>query len=338
MLIDKSRTYNFQLTALWAFVEVTLGGMLHALRIPLTGVVVGGTAVAIVCIMGRYSKNPWRDIMNATGLVLLVKAGASPHSPPPAYIAVAFQGFLGAVTFQFFRFSRLAVVLFAFLAMLESAFQKLILMTLLYGKSLWTAIDVFVESVLESFRISAETSGSDWLIGIYVGIYAIWGLYLGIRMSNFDVRAKNYIQIWNQKHRLSVDSNAAGAWRTPRNRNLFWLVYLAIILVMSLILVTLGDDKYDLFYVVFRSMSAIFLVFWVINPLFSYWVRKKSKSTTLKYQIQEISNQFAFFQHDYYTALKIVGGYSWNAFRFFKAMELLIAVTMQRENEIIDNE
>ena len=211
-------------------------------------------------------------------------------------------------------------------------------MTLLYGKSLWTAIDVFVESVLESFRISAETSGSDWLIAIYVGIYAIWGLYLGIRMSNFDVRAKNYIQIWNQKHRLSVDSNAAGAWRTPRNRNLFWLVYLAIILVMSLILVTLGDDKYDLFYVVFRSMSAIFLVFWVINPMFSYWVRKKSKSTTLKYQIQEISNQFAFFQHDYYTALKIVGGYSWNAFRFFKAMELLIAVTMQRENEIIDNE
>ena len=107
---------------------------------------------------------------------------------------------------------------------------------------------------------------------------------------------------------------------------------------MLLTLITLGNDKYDLFYVVFRSMSAIFLVFWVINPLFSYWVRKKSKSTSLKHQIQEISNRFVFFQQDYYAALKIISGHSWNAFRYFKAMELLIAITMKSDNEDLEND
>ena len=47
----KNQSYLFKLTALWAFVEVALGGMLHALRVPLTGVVVGGTAVAIISFL-----------------------------------------------------------------------------------------------------------------------------------------------------------------------------------------------------------------------------------------------------------------------------------------------
>ena len=60
MLTHQKVSYTFQLTALWAFVEVTLGGMLHALRVPLTGVVVGGTAVAIISIMGQNAQNPWK--------------------------------------------------------------------------------------------------------------------------------------------------------------------------------------------------------------------------------------------------------------------------------------
>ena len=328
----KNQSYLFKLTALWAFVEVALGGMLHALRVPLTGVVVGGTAVAIISLMGRYSPKPFKDIIAATGLVLLVKAGASPHSPLPAYLAVGFQGLLGAWVFQFLKYSRITVVLFSLIAMLESGFQKLILLTVLYGKSLWDSFDVFFESVLKSFQMQSETSGSSWIVGLYIGVYFFWGLYLGVRLFSFDQRAENYVSQWKESEGVALNAVESTFWRVSRNRNLFWLVYLFVLIMMSLVLIILGDNKYDLFYVVFRSMSAIFLVFWVVNPLFTYWVKRKSSSISLQSQIQEISDQFAFLQRDYFKALQIIQGKTWHPFRYFKAMEMLISIHIFREN------
>ncbi len=309
--------FIFQLTALWAFVEVALGGVLHALRIPFTGVVIGGTAVAIISIIGQNSQRPWRDIMSATGLVLMVKAGASPHAPLPAYIAVAFQGLLGALIFQWFRFYRISVVLFALLAMLESGLQKLLLLTLFYGKSLWVALDVFIESVLKSFHLQSDTTGSQLIVVIYISIYAFWGLYLGIRLATFSKRADAYVKLWKASPVLEISSNLSSVWNVKRNRNLFWLIYLAIILVMCFVLISFGKQKYDLFYVVFRSMAAIFVVFWIVNPLFSYWIKRKANSGSIKLQIQAISNQFVFLQNDYFRALQIIGGPRWQPVTVF---------------------
>lgn len=327
--------FLFQLTALWAFVEVTLGGVLHALRIPLTGVVIGGTAVAIISIIGQYSERPWRDIISATGLVLLVKAGASPHAPLPAYLAVAFQGVLGAFIFQCFRFNHVSVVVFALFAMLESGLQKLLLMTLLYGKSLWVAFDVFIESVLKSFHLQSDTTGSQLIVGIYIGIYAFWGVYLGIRLATFSQRAGVYVQRWKASSVLEISTDLTSAWNLKRNRNVFWFIYFGIILLMCFVLIGFGEQKYDLFYVVFRSMAAIFVVFWIVNPLFSYWIKKKANSGSVKLQIQAISNQFVFLQNDYFRALQIVGGRAWHPLRYFRAMEMLIAVTLVKDDKII---
>jgi hypothetical protein len=329
--------FIFQLTALWAFVEVTLGGVLHALRIPFTGVVIGGTAVAIISIIGQNSQRPWRDIISATGLVLMVKAGASPHAPLPAYIAVAFQGLLGALVFQWFRFCRISVVLFALLAMLESGLQKLLLLTLLYGKSLWVAFDVFIESVLKSLHLQSDTTGSHWIVGIYIGIYAFWGLYLGFRLATFSKRADAYVQRWKTSPMLEITDHLTSVWHVKRNRNVFWLIYLAIILLMCFVLIYFGEQKYDLFYVVFRSMAAIFVVFWIVNPLFSYWIKKKSNTGSVQSQIQAISNQFVFLQNDYFRALQIIGGPTWQPLRYFRAMEMLIAVTLVKDYETTPN-
>lgn len=329
---EKNASFIFQLTALWAFVEVTLGGMLHALRVPFTGVVVGGTAVAIIGIMGLYSISPWQDILKATGLVILVKAGASPHAPLPAFVAVGFQGVLGAFIFQVFRFSTSSVIVFAVFSMLESALQKLILMTILYGKSLWDALDVFIEAVLKSVRFSSDTQGSYWIVGIYVSIYLIWGIYLGLRMATFLRRKEVYMALWNSSGPQEKPYLIETSVKVAHNRNLFWFVYLLILILVSVILIMLGDSQQDIFYMVFRSMSAIFLVFWVVNPFFSYWMKKKSSDSNLKIQIQQISNQFAFLQQEYLRALQLVGGYSWMPLRYFRAMELLIAVKISQEN------
>ncbi len=43
-----------KLILLWAFSESALGGMLHALRIPLTGLFVGGSAVIFISLIAHY--------------------------------------------------------------------------------------------------------------------------------------------------------------------------------------------------------------------------------------------------------------------------------------------
>jgi hypothetical protein len=54
-------------------------------------------------------------------------------------------------------------------------------------------------------------------------------------------------------------------------------------------------------------------------------------------QIQAISNQFVFLQNDYFRALQIIGGPTWQPLRYFRAMEMLIAVTLVKDYETTPN-
>ncbi|MCB0574936.1 MAG: hypothetical protein KDC61_10270, partial [Saprospiraceae bacterium] len=77
-----------RLTALWAFSESALGGVMHALKIPFTGLLVGGFAVLSIGMIAHVSHRRAGAVLRATMLVVLVKAVVSPHSPPTAYLAV----------------------------------------------------------------------------------------------------------------------------------------------------------------------------------------------------------------------------------------------------------
>ena len=91
--------------------EAALGGILHAFRIPFTGLFIGSSAVIFISLIGFYSDNR-KEIMKAMFIVLLVKAAISPHTPPLAYIAVSMQGLLGSVLFytkRFYKFSAISL-------------------------------------------------------------------------------------------------------------------------------------------------------------------------------------------------------------------------------------
>jgi hypothetical protein len=84
---------------LWALSESGLGGMMFALKIPFTGFFVGGFAVVMLGLIAHFSYSNYKKTVEATVIVLLVKATVNPHLPPPAYLAVAFQGFSAALLF-----------------------------------------------------------------------------------------------------------------------------------------------------------------------------------------------------------------------------------------------
>lgn len=171
-----------RLTALWALNEAGLGGLMHLFRSPFTGIFVGGAAILLISMIAHVAKKPGPAILRALVLVLIIKAAVSPHSPLPAYLAVGFQGLMGALLFSALPSFRLAALLLGALGLLEAALQKLLVLTVLFGMPLWESIDAFFNYVLEKFGLlagGAGVQGSLWLIGLYIGLYLASGLLIG---------------------------------------------------------------------------------------------------------------------------------------------------------------
>lgn len=169
-----------KLTALWALNEAGLGGMIHAFKIPFTGIVVGSTAVILIALIAFFAERKSKAILKATVIVLLIKAVASPHTPLPAYVAVAFQGLAGSLLFGFLPSRRFAALLLGLLALWQGAVQKLVVMTLLYGAPLWESVDAVGRWILERMGGgSGALSPTGWFLVFYLGYYTLGGLVTG---------------------------------------------------------------------------------------------------------------------------------------------------------------
>ncbi|MBJ7428659.1 MAG: hypothetical protein JHD28_06865, partial [Bacteroidia bacterium] len=60
----------YKLTALWAFAECSLGGLMHLFKIPFTGFFVGGFAVIIIGLIAHFSNQNFKTILQSTILVI----------------------------------------------------------------------------------------------------------------------------------------------------------------------------------------------------------------------------------------------------------------------------
>lgn len=273
-----------RLTALWALNESGLGGLMFALKIPLTGIFVGGFAVLLIALIAFYSNNDGRKVLRALVLVLIVKATASPHSPFPAYLAVAFQGLAGALLFTLIRNFRIAAVLLAVVAMAESALQKLILLTLVYGKSVWQALDKLYDGIAREFSLQAQVSASRWVIAAYLLFYIVWGVIVGAFAGGLPAKIETYaseaLRLFREREPESVKLPAA----KRRRRLRFGLLGLAGMLLFILLTFAFGGQEggSKLLFILLRSIAAILLLFFVAGPLFrfllQYWLKTRSGS------------------------------------------------------------
>ena len=177
--LDRPRAVE-RLTALWALNEAGLGGLIHAMRVPFTGIVVGSTAVVLIALIAFFAERKAKAILKATVIVLLIKAAASPHTPLPAYASVSFQGLAGALLFGLLPSVRLGALGLGLLALWQGAVQKLLVMTILYGKSLWESVDAVGRWILEKMGSGpGELSPTGWFLVVYLGYYTLAGLITG---------------------------------------------------------------------------------------------------------------------------------------------------------------
>ncbi len=172
--------------------EAAFGGVLHALHIPLTGLFIGSSAVIFISLIGYYSENK-KDIAKSVLIVLLVKAGVSPYTPPAAYFAVSLQGLIGTILFFSKRFYNVSAVIFGILVLSLSSIQKVIVMTLVYGKNLWDSIDQFGTFVTAQLPFLGKIERVSFLIiGVYSGVHLFAGLFFGVIASRLPRWIERY--------------------------------------------------------------------------------------------------------------------------------------------------
>jgi len=271
----------FRITALWAFSECALGGIMHALKLPFTGFFVGGFAVLCIGLLAHVSQRSAQVILRATLLVILAKAIVSPQSPPTAYLAVAFQGLSGALILGYVRPFAAAAYLFGFLALLESALQKILVLLLFFGKPLFEALDVFFQSVLKNFGLDSQISWVTVVVCGYVGLYAVWGLVLGhwiLRLpSQLENKRAEYadIQFAEPQPEEAEIKKKKRPWLFPT----LVLAFVAVVFVFS------GDKAVGAqraLYAVLRSIAVLLAWFYLVQPLvmwvFQRWAKKKSEA------------------------------------------------------------
>lgn len=282
-----------KLTALWAFAECSLGGIMHLFKLPFTGFFVGGFAILMIGLISYFSSQNFKIVMQATILVILVKAGVSPHSPPAAYFAVMFQGLIGATLFSIFSFNKITAWLFGAIAMIESSMQLIVSKTLFYGMDFWKALDLFFINIVNELGIDSAISFSNWFVIIYIFLYIVWGVILGNWLYNIPFQLSYK---WNEiKYKLPNIKTG----ELPQNKFSFgkikWIGIIGTLLFITLVLLANGEQLKNTTFLVFRSLLIIAFVFYVFNPIIKYLIGKYSHKK--QEQIKLIVSQLPQYKH-----------------------------------------
>ena len=191
--INENRISILKITALWAFSESAFGGILHALTIPLRGLFISSAAVLFICLIALFSKNS-KDILKSTLIVILIKAVVSPYSPLAAYLAVSLQGILGFLFFSTKKFYKLSALFLGLTVLFFSGIQKIVVLTILFGNTLWESLDIFIKKIsVEMFNIDhLEINYGYIIISAYVMIHLVAGLFIGLYAGRLPQRIDYY--------------------------------------------------------------------------------------------------------------------------------------------------
>lgn len=272
-----------------------LGGLIHGLKLPVSGLVVGGAAVCCISMIAWHTQSR-KAILQATIVVAIFKMMLSPHSPPPAYIAVFFQGWMGAILFSGRKHFAISCILLGIIALFESAIQRILVLTLIYGVAFWETIDIFVSKVTGAKEV---TPFSKILAIAYIVMHIVAGWIIGLI-------ANKMVKFVFQKPRnlpaetISENVIALSEIKLPQKKKrrfpfktsllVIW-IFLVMLFVQSLLF---PNDPWistgSVSAILLRSFLIILSWYFLLKPLFQLLLRKYLSKQSGKYReiIEEI--------------------------------------------------
>ncbi len=256
-----------RLTALWAFSESALGGFLHMFKIPFTGAIINSVSAILIIMIASFSVKKG-TILKATLLVMAVKAAAAPYTPVNAFVSVLFQGFIGELLLTSHRFLSLKAVVFASLTLLQSAVQRIVVLTVIMGFTFWESIDIFGGVVLQKLGVEKTSFLLSWfLILVYILLYLIVGTVVGLIGRAMPLRVFKRIESGDiAKITFSSEGNEI-AVSNVKKRKRYKIRFLPLFLILSLV-VTYFIPEISFFG---REVLIMTIRYFIIMALWTFW-------------------------------------------------------------------
>ncbi|WP_033960038.1 hypothetical protein [Psychroserpens jangbogonensis] len=286
-----------KLTALWALNESGLGGFLHVFKTPFTGLIVGGIAILLISLIAYYAENKWKAIFKALLIVLIIKMAVSPYSPFGAYIAVSFQALFGALLFTKFSWKGATLMVLGMVTFLESALQKILILTIIYGTELWDAIDIYGAYVQRKMDFVSETSAASVLVTTYLLVYGICGILAGlfIRSMIKIISSKKEVDFYLEPDSINPEKRTSKA---SFKFKVIWIWLITVAIIVSAF-AFFGGDLFGWqkgVYIMLRSLLILLLWYLVIGPFLLKVVQKYLSKKKSQYQ-EDISNAMDLFPY-----------------------------------------
>lgn len=271
-----------------------LGSIIFTFKLPVSGLLIGSCAVTCISLIAWY--HPAKGaILKATVIVAIFKMMLTPQAPPPAYIAVFFQGLLGELLFWKRKYYRAACIALAVLALLESAFQRIIVVTVLYGNDIWVAINQFLNRLAGTSQV---TDYSYFIILWYVLVHIIVGIIVGVWAGFLPAKLKTMNDVLKQ---YMVDASDAalqeGATRPAKKKRriVMFVIWITLLLLYVQSFFKIGVPVLPndtILRILIRSVIIVltwhFLVSPVLKQLLHKWLQKKKRQSAE--QVQQVLN------------------------------------------------
>jgi hypothetical protein len=290
---------------------------MHAFSSPFTGIIVGGVSILLITLIASYAKNLRSTLIKALIIVLLVKLSVSPHSPLPAYLAVSFQGILGIILFSLLPVNRVTIVLLGVLTYLESALQKVIVLTIIYGQSLWNAIDSYGAWISTKFNSLALNISSKHLILVYLIFYGVSGFLAGLLILRV-YKAVHSIKLPDNFNPPVLDIATDPKTKHPKKKRkliLFWCITVVVILFPLIFFNSNNNNGWKTgLYVVARSLIIIGTWYIILGPLTLKLLNKFLQKRRSQYQT-ELQQTLLLLPH-----LKSIVNYVWKESKSLKGL------------------
>lgn len=289
--IKENSIIIYRIIAIWALSESALGGVLHLLKIPFVGLLIGGVSALLISLLASIQVKRG-TIIKALLIVVSVKAFVAPYAPLNSYLALILQGFIGEALFYSKRFYSVSAILLAIITALLGAFQKILVLTLLFGMNLWLAIDSFMNSVVKQCAPSgqADIKFSYIIVGVYVLLHLLGGIFFGLiamRIPRWIKEKKEFIEINPVVETVvevkSGDKRKKKLWYR-RKSGIIFLSISTVIIILSYLLPGLGNGLgSQMIIMILRSLLITFFWFYLIAPLVIKLFMKFINRSKMKY-------------------------------------------------------
>ena len=285
----------YRLITLWVISEGVAGGIIHGFHLPFSGMFLSGFAVLCICLIGYYqgykknyaqlSVNPKLvkkgAILQATIIVCIFKMMLSPNTPPSAYFAVFFQGLMGQILFSSLKNFRLSCIILGFLALIESATQRILVLILLYGADFWKAVNEFITKLTHAKVI---TNYSMMLAIAYISIHGIFGIFIGIwayrlvRKSQSWKNTKPELMITDLHPGKPLDTHSSLPKKKKIVRSVFIFIWILLLVLFLQSLFKIGSPilpSSKALQILLRSLLIFFTWYFLASPLITGLIKKK---------------------------------------------------------------